>query len=170
MGNIIPFRGLSENNAWNADHDCIAPAWSCSLVDDSSRFVSYNSSPSSELKLLRLLALETAGEVAQRSGSEPKGQIVSLSSMPSNLCSSFSAALNDKSVKWDRGSEKARACSQNSGLVPWDGVSCWQQPTEFFSGWVCCLAMWVLKSAVLSEASVGRPWARAWISSSCNFQ
>lgn len=95
-GNVIPFRELSENNA---GHDRIAPAWSCFLVDDVSLFVAYNSSLSSELKLLRLFALETAGEVAERSGSVPKGQIVSLSSMPSNLCSSFKAALNDKSVK-----------------------------------------------------------------------
>lgn len=118
MGNIIPFRELRENYMGNADHDCIAPTWSFFLVDDGSLFVAYSSSPSSELKLLRLLALETAGEVAERRGSVPKGHIVSLSSMPSNLCSSFKAALNDKSVKWDKGSEKATACSQNSGLVP----------------------------------------------------
>lgn len=171
MGNIIPFRELREDYVGNADHDCIAPTWSFFLFDDGSLFVAYSSSPSSELKLLRLLALETAGEVAERRGSVPKGHIVSLSSMPSNLCSSFKAALNDKSVKWDKGSEKATACSQNSGLVPWDGVSCWQQPrTEFFSGWICCLVRWGLISAGPSEVSIGRPWARAWISSSCNVQ
>lgn len=118
MGNIIPFRKLREDYVGNADHDCIAPTWSFFLFHDGSLFVAYSSSPSSELKLLRLLALETAGEVAERRGSVPKGHIVSLSSMPSNLCSSFKAALNDKSVKWDKGSEKATACSQNSGLVP----------------------------------------------------
>lgn len=109
--NIIPFRELSESKVWKADHNWVAPAESCFLVDVLSLFAAYNSSPSSELRLLRLLALETAGEMAESSGSVPKGHIVSLSSMPSNLCSSFKAALKDKSVKWDNGSEKATACS-----------------------------------------------------------
>lgn len=68
--------------------------------------------------LLLLLSFDAAGDVEDKSGSAPNGDTVSSSKISSSRCSSFKAALKDKSVKCESGSEKAVDPSQTSEFCP----------------------------------------------------
>lgn len=68
--------------------------------------------------LLLLLSFDAAGDVEDKRGSVPNGDTVSSSRISSSRCSSFKAALKDKSVKCESGSEKAVDPSQASEFGP----------------------------------------------------